>query len=956
MEIGTVKFVNIEDEVRSAYLDYAMSVITARALPDVRDGLKPVQRRILYAMYDMGLRPDRPYRKSARIVGEVLGKYHPHGDAPVYDAMVRLAQDFSMRYPLVDGQGNFGSVDGDAPAAMRYTEARLAPVAMESLADIDKDTVDFVPNFDESLTQPSVLPSMLPNLLLQGASGIAVGMATNVPSHNLAEVCDALAYIIDRYDSIGDITPDELMRFIPGPDFPTGAAILGVEGIRAAYGTGRGRLIVRGKAHFEDLAGGRQAVVLTEIPFQVNKTALIEKIAALARERRIDSISDLRDESDRSGMRIVIELKRAADARTTLNQLLKYTPFQSTFGVNMLALVDGEPRVLPLKRALVLFLEHRQQVIRRRSEYELQRARHRAHVLEGLRIALDHLDDIIDTIRRSQNAETARSNLMRRFKLSEIQAQAILDLQLRRLAALERKRIHDEHAEVLNRIAYLADLLANPRKVLGLIKDDLLQLKAKYGDERRTQIIADGVTELRAEDLIAEEEALITITRRGYIKRQAADNFRAQRRGGRGVRGTTTRDADVVRDFFTANTRDRLLFFTDRGRVFQLPAHQVPDASRASAGTPIVNLIQLARNERVTAARAISEAGSEGARYLTTITRLGKIKRTDLREFDAVRPSGLTAILIEEGDELCWVKLTGGRDEIILVTQRGQALRFRETDVRPMGRAAGGVMAIRLKPGDEVAGADVVVKGCDLLVVTRAGYGKRTRLEEYRTLRRHSQGVMTVDARSLNDIGLVADARVVREGDEVSLVSDKGVVIRTEVRDLSRQGRVTRGTRVMNLDAGQALVSMALIRPPGGGASQRPQHEAAPAAVDKPAPYTQRSRRDGQTPGRQRGQASSTWVAKAKPGRTGQRGAAPRADTTRTSTRKTGDSTPKPASGGVAEKKPATRRGAARPAPEAHPNTGRGGATKAATPTARPTTGKPAPPTSTTRRTDLPFE
>jgi DNA gyrase subunit A len=825
MEIGTVRIVDIEQEMKGAYLDYAMSVITARALPDVRDGLKPVQRRILYAMYDMGLRPERPYKKSARIVGEVLGKYHPHGDSAVYDAMVRMAQDFSMRYPLVDGQGNFGSIDGDSAAAMRYTEARLAPIAMEMLQDIDKNTVDFVDNFDGTLQEPAVLPAKLPNLLINGAAGIAVGMATNIPPHNLAEVCDALTYLIDRYDEVDEVTVDDLMKFIKGPDFPTGATILGTEGIRNAYVTGKGSIIMRARAHIEEIKGGRHRIVVTEIPYQVNKTTLLERIATLVREGRIDSISDMRDESDRHGMSIVIELKRGADPRTTLNQLLKYTQMQSTFGANMLALVDGQPRVLSLKKMLLLYLDHRQEVIRRRTEYELERARHRAHVLEGLLVALDNLDEVISTIRRSRSADTARKNLMRKFKLTEIQAQAILDMQLRRLAALERKKLQDEYAELIKQIAYYEDLLANPRKILYLVREDLQELREKYGDARRTRITDDGEdTEFTAEDLIPEEDVLVTITRRGYVKRVPASTYRTQRRGGRGIKGMKTRKADEVEHLFIANTLDSILFFTNRGRVFHLKAHQLPDAGRTAHGLPLSNLIPLDRNERVTAAVPVPDF--QRADYLVMATRRGKIKRTALSEFQSVRPSGLIAILMEEGDELRWVRLTHGQDEIIITTERGQAIRFKEEEVRPMGRNAAGVNAIKLEDGDRVASMDVVRPGADLLVITTKGYGKRTPIAEYSLQSRYGKGIRTIDVRKLDEIGTIAAARVVLPEDEITLISAEGIVMRTPVRHIPQMGRATRGSLVMRLNDGDSVASIARLTA---------DEEAPPPPPPKPA-------------------------------------------------------------------------------------------------------------------------
>jgi DNA gyrase subunit A len=811
MDIGLIRQIDIEHEMKVAYMDYAMSVIVARALPDARDGLKPVHRRILYAMHDMGMRPTAPYKKSARIVGEVLGKYHPHGDAAVYDAMARLAQDFSMRYPLVDGQGNFGSIDGDSPAAMRYTEARLARIAEEMLVDIEKETINWIDNFDGSLKEPEVLPARLPNMLLNGTSGIAVGMATNIPPHNLAEVCDAIAYLIDRYDEYDDIAVEDLMQFVKGPDFPTGGLILGREGIETAYGSGKGRVVMRAVAHIEEMKGNRHRILVSEIPYQVNKAALIEKIAELVRADRIKDIADLRDESDRHGMAVIIELKRGAQPNKVLNQLYKYTPLQSTFGVNMLALVDGEPRILPLKRALQVHVEHRREVITRRSQFDLEKARQRAHILEGLRIALSNLDAVIQTIRQSPDAEAARERLMKRFKLSEAQAQAILDMQLRRLAALERQKIEEEYAQVMKTIAYLEDLLANPHKILLLIKDDVLDLKAKYGDERRTRIMADVREEFEEEDLIAREEVLISITQRGYVKRVATDTYRAQTRGGRGVTGMTTREEDVVQFLFSASTLDTVLYFTDKGKVYSEKAHRVPDAGRAAKGIPIINLINLDAAERVTAAVAVPTF--EKAEYLVMVTRQGKIKRADLAEFESVRPSGLIALSLDEGDELGWVKLTGGDDEVLIVTQQGQAIRFKESEVRPMGRAAGGVMAIRLSDGDQVAAMDVVDPAGDLLVVTAKGFAKRTPLSEYATHGRHGGGIVTLSKKSLDVTGFITDARVVSDGEEITLISADGMALRTEVKQIPQMGRSTRGATVMRMKKGDTVVSVALLAP-----------------------------------------------------------------------------------------------------------------------------------------------
>jgi len=809
MEVGTVKLMDIDEEMRGSYLDYAMSVIVARALPDARDGLKPVHRRILYAMHDMGLRHNRPYKKSARIVGEVLGKYHPHGDAAVYEAMARMAQDFSMRYPLVDGQGNFGSVDGDSPAAMRYTEARLSEIAEEMLADIEKETVDWIDNFDGSLKEPLVLPSRLPNLLLAGASGIAVGMATNIPPHNLSEICDSLIYLIDHYHEMDEIGPDDLLPFVKGPDFPTGGLIIGVEGIRDAFATGKGSVVVRAKTHIEEMRGGRHRIVVTELPYQVNKATLIERIADLVRDKRIEAISDLRDESDRRGMSIVIELKRGAQPDQVLNQLLKFTQMQSTFGVNMLALVDGEPRILTLKMALQHYLGHRQEVVTRRSRFELARAQERAHILEGLKVALANLDAVIKTIRGSRNVETARNNLIRGFKLTEAQAQAILDMQLRRLAALERRKIDEEYLETIKRIAYLEDLLANPKKILHLIREELESLKKRYGDPRRTLILPEAEAQISEEDMVPSEEILISITQRGYVKRVSAATYKPQKRGGRGVLGMGRREQDTVEHLFMAGSHDSILFFTNEGKVYQEKAYQMPDAARQARGLPLINLISLSPKERVTAALAVSDFGL--GNYLVMATKDGRVKRTTIEEFAAVRPSGLIALNLNKSDELGWVKLTGGKDQIILVTERGQALRFSEEDIPPMGRAASGVMGIKLAKGDQVAAMDVVAPDADLLVVTEKGFGKRTPLGEYPLYGRYAKGVQTIDVHRLGEIGGIVDARVVSEEDEVTFISAEGMVLRITVKDISSMGRATRGVVVMKLSKGDTVASLARI-------------------------------------------------------------------------------------------------------------------------------------------------
>jgi DNA gyrase subunit A len=809
MQIGIIEQVDIDQQMRSAYLDYAMSVIVARAIPDTRDGMKPVHRRILYAMHDMGIGASSAYKKSARIVGEVLGKYHPHGDAAVYESMARMAQDFSMRYLLIDGQGNFGSVDGDAPAAMRYTEARLSRMAEEMLADIEQETVDFVDNFDGSLKEPNVLPARLPNLLLNGSSGIAVGMATNIPPHNLGELAAAIAYLIDNHEKIEEIPNDDLIRFVPGPDFPTGGVIVGSEGIRQAYSTGRGRIVLRGLAHVEEMSGSRQRIVITEIPYLLNKSSLIERIAELAREGKLNDISDLRDESDRRGMSIIIELRRGAQPMKVLNQLYKYTPLQSTFGVQMLALVEGEPRLLSLKRMLQVYIDHRQDVIVRRSQFELNKARLRSHILEGLLIALANLDEVIRTIRESPDADQAKERLMSRFKLSDLQAQAILDLQLRRLAALERQKIEDEQKQTLARIAYLEDLLASPRKVLELIKADLDELTKKYGDQRRTRIAHEATEDFKEEDLVVDEAVLISITQRGYIKRVAAKSFRLQSRGGRGVTGHVTKQEDEVMFLFPARTLDTILFFSDKGKVYSEKAYQIPDADRAAKGIPIVNVLGVSSGEAITAAVAVPDFVA--AEYCTMATRNGKVKRVELAEFSAVRPSGLIAIGLEEGDELGWARLTDGQDEIILVTEQGQALRFTEAFVRAMGRAAGGVIGIGLAKDDHVASMEVIEPEGELLVITTGGYGKRTPLNDYPPKGRATGGVRTIDPKWLKQIGIISAARVVQAADELTIISAGGVVLRTRVKDVKYGARIVKPDLLIKLEEDDSVASLARI-------------------------------------------------------------------------------------------------------------------------------------------------
>ncbi|MBI5351167.1 MAG: DNA gyrase subunit A [Chloroflexi bacterium] len=804
---GNIDRVDIDSQMRTAYLDYAMSVIVARALPDARDGLKPVHRRILFAMHELGMRSNSAYKKSARIVGEVLGKYHPHGDSAVYESMARMAQDFSMRYLLVDGQGNFGSVDGDSPAAMRYTEARLQKMAEELLADLEKDTVDFGPNFDDSLQEPLVLPARLPNLLLNGSSGIAVGMATNIPPQNLRELVGAINYLIDNYDEIDDVTVDDLMKFVLGPDFPTGGMIIGTEGIHSAYGTGRGRIVMRGIAHIEETKAGRYHINITEIPYQVNKSTLIERIAELVRDGKIDQISDLRDESDQRGMSIIIELKRGAQPKKVLNQLYKYTALQSTFGVIMLSLVDGEPRTLTLKRMLHIFIEHRQTVITRRSKFELAKAQARLHILDGYLIALNNIEAVIKTIREAEDADVAKTNLMKRFKLSELQAQAILDMQLRRLAALERWKIEEEHKQVRAVIEGLEDLLAHPKKILALIQSDLNELAEKYGDDRRTQISAEAKEDIHDEDLVADEAVLISLTARGYIKRVAATAFRSQSRGGRGVMGHTTKDEDEVVMLIPARSLNTMLFFTDKGKVYSEKIYQIPDSDRATKGIPLVNVLSLEPNEKVTAAMAVGEFSSNS--FCMMMTARGKVKRVVMEEFASVRPSGLIAMSLEEGDQLGWARLTSGKDEIIIVTENGQALRFSETKVRSMGRQAAGVQGIKLKKEDLVTSMDVVEKDGALLIVTTKGFGKQTPLENYTAKGRATGGNFTVDPKALNDIGKIAAARVVQKADDLTIMTANGVTLRLKVKDVKQAGRATRGVHLIKPQEGDSVASVA---------------------------------------------------------------------------------------------------------------------------------------------------
>lgn len=809
MTLGTVKSVSIEDEMRSSYLDYAMSVIVSRALPDVRDGLKPVHRRILYAMEDMGIRYTGSYKKSARIVGEVLGKYHPHGDASVYDAMVRMAQDFSMRYPLVDGQGNFGSVDNDPPAAMRYTEARLARISAEMLVDMDKNTVDFMPNFDESLKEPKVLPARLPNLLLNGSSGIAVGMATNIPPHNLNEVCEAIAYLIDNPKA----TIDELTQFIKGPDFPTAGIIHGYEGIKNAYTTGHGKVVIRAKAHVATIQGtGRSQIVVNELPYQTNKAALVETIAEHVKNKKIEGISELRDESDRQGMRIVIELKREAQPERVLNNLYKYTSMQSSFFVNMLALVDGQPRVISLKEALRYFIDFRHEVITRRSRFELKEAKARAHILEGLRIALDNIDKIIATIRKSETAEVARKELMAGFDLTQIQAQAILDMQLRRLANLERKKILEEYAEVVKTIAYLEDLLANPRRILALVKGEVEELRSKYGEERRTAIVEQGALEFSEEDLIPHQRVVLTLSDRGFIKRILSRTYTPQHRGGKGIIGMVTREADAVRLLTVADTHDNSYFFTNKGKVYSLKCYEIPaDSSRTTKGTAVVNLFSVAEKERVTAMVAVTDFVPDT--YMVMATSGGEIKKTAVGNFASVRSSGLIAMDLEEGDELVGACLATDQDDVILVTQQGQSIRFAVSSLRSSSRTSGGVRAIRLVAGDRVVSMNRADADAFVLVVTASGSGKLTPLSQYPRQHRGGSGVRTFKLVQKTDV--VAAAKVVSLSEQVMIISADGIVTRTPVKEkdprqgITSQGRSTQGVRLMRLAEGDRVVAIA---------------------------------------------------------------------------------------------------------------------------------------------------
>ncbi|MFA5129044.1 MAG: DNA gyrase subunit A [Patescibacteria group bacterium] len=812
---GKVLPCSIEKEAQESYLDYAMSVIISRALPDVRDGLKPVHRRILYAMWDVGLKPGAKFRKSATVVGEVLGKYHPHGDVAVYDSMVRMAQDFAMRYPLVWGQGNFGSMDGDAPAAMRYTEAKLARISEEILFDIEKDTVNFTPNYDGSHKEPQVMPARLPNLLLNGTMGIAVGMATSIPPHNLSEICDGIIHLIEHPDC--DV--EELCEFVKGPDFPTGGIIYDIGAIKQTYATGKGPIVMRAKTEIVEDKAGQFKIIVSEVPFQVNKATLLEKIATLVKDKKIEGIKDLRDESNKEGVRVVIELKKDSYPKKILNQLFDMTQLQDSFHVNMLALVDGiQPKVLNLKMILEYYLAHRKEVVRRRTEFELNRAKDRAHILKGLKIALDNIDAVIKLIKKSKDKEEAKVNLMKQFKLTEIQAVAILEMKLQQLANLERTKIEQELKEKLALIKELEEILASPKRILSLIKKDVLELKTNYGDERKTQIVAHAVKDFRVEDLIPNESTIIVVTADGYIKRLPPETFRTQSRGGKGVMGLMTKEEDTVEHLISTTTHLDLLFFTTRGRVFQLKAYDVPAASRTSKGQAIVNFLQLAPEEKISAILSVKELGEGDFKYLVMVTRAGIIKKVELKDFENVRRSGLIAIKLKDGDRLEWVKPSSGNDEIILITAIGQAIRFKEKNVRPMGRAATGVRGIRLKGKDEVIGMDVIDPSLvsknllDLFVLMENGFGKRTNLKNYKIQGRGGSGVKT--AKTTPKTGKIISAEITSNKDERDLIiiSKFGQVIRLPFKSVSTLGRATQGVRLMRFkEADDRAASVTLV-------------------------------------------------------------------------------------------------------------------------------------------------
>lgn len=792
----------INKEMKDSYIDYAMSVIVSRALPDVRDGLKPVHRRILYGMNGLGVTPDKPHKKSARIVGEVMGKYHPHGDSSIYDAMVRLAQPFNIRYTLVDGHGNFGSVDGDGAAAMRYTEARMTPLALQMLRDIEKDTVDFTPNFDGEEKEPVVLPARFPNLLVNGSNGIAVGMATSIPPHNLCEVIDATVKLIDEPEA----TVDDLIKIVKGPDFPTGAIIMGKSSVREAYRTGQGKAVVRAVAEIEETSHGRQQIVVTEIPYQVNKARLIEKMADLVRDKRIEGITAIRDESSRKGMRIVIELKRDTNANIVLNRLYKHTQMQDSFSMIMLALVDGKPKILNLREMISEYLKHQKEVVTRRIIYDKKKAEARAHILEGYLIALDNIDEIIRIIRNSYN--DAKEKLMDRFSLTEIQAQAILDMQLRRLQGLEKEKIQAEYDDLLKKIAYYAELLADEHKLMGVIKDELLEIKEKWGDKRRTKIKADA-QEIDEEDLIEEEKVCITLTHLGYIKRVPASTYKAQKRGGKGITGLTTRENDFVKNMIMTSTHDYLMFFTNTGKAYRIKAYEIPEATRTARGTPVVNFLNLMQRERVTAVIPIKEFAED--KFLVGVTKHGIIKKTALSNFDTNRKAGLIAINLKDGDQLIDIKQTTGNNNVIIVTKHGKCICFSEEDVRPMGRIAGGVRAIKLEGDDEVVSMELVEPGQELLVVTEKGFGKRTRVEEYKIQVRGGKGLLTYDKAKFKKTGQLVGAMVVDDDDDVMLINSNGIIIRMQAREISRLGRATQGVKIMNVGEDVNIIALAKV-------------------------------------------------------------------------------------------------------------------------------------------------
>ena len=795
--------IEIAEEMKKSYIDYSMSVIVGRALPDVRDGLKPVHRRILYSMSELNLTPDKPYRKSARIVGDVLGKYHPHGDSAVYLAMVRMAQDFSTRGLLVDGHGNFGSVDGDSPAAMRYTEARMSKLALELLRDIDKETVDFVPNFDESLKEPAVLPSRYPNLLVNGSNGIAVGMATSIPPHNLGEVIDATVHLIDNEEC----SIDDLMKFVKGPDFPTSAIIMGKENIAEAYRTGRGKVKVRARAVIEELPKGKQQIVVTEIPYQVNKAKLVERIAELVKDKKVEGISDLRDESNRNGMRIVIELKRDVNANIVLNNLYKHSQMEETFSVIMLALVNGQPKVLNLKQILYHYVQHQKDVVTRRTKFELNKAEARAHILEGLRIALDNIDAVISLIRGSKTTQEAKNGLMAKFGLTDIQAQAILDMRLQRLTGLERDKIEAEYEELIKKINRLKEILANERLLLNVIKEEMLIIKENYADERRTEIRhAEGEIDMR--DLIDDEEIAITLTHFGYIKRLPSDTYKSQKRGGRGISALTTREEDFVKHLVSTTTHSRLLFFTNKGRVFRLNAYEIPEGKRQAKGTAIVNLLQLGPNEKIATLLAIDE--KDDNKYLLLATKNGIVKKTNREEFKNINKAGLIAIGLREDDELIGVKVTDGNKDVLLVTKEGMSIRFDENDIRPMGRTAMGVKGITLSNEDKVVSMSLCEEGTDVLVVSENGFGKRTDINEYRTQIRAGKGIKTYNI--AEKTGKLVGAEMVNEDDEMMIINSDGVLIRLRVNEISLFGRVTSGVKLMKTDDEVNVVSISKIK------------------------------------------------------------------------------------------------------------------------------------------------